>query len=250
MHDYGVSSFTEFTPPSGTKQTLRDDAVWDPDFALNPVLTTYSPQSPQVIPAGSVIHTHCKWHNTTGGDVKFPAEMCVFFAFMLNEVDVSCANGKWLVTGSAAANSPASASNANAGAGAGAGAIGSAASAIAGMGGPTAGAGAPLAGASAGSTAPYSSAADEAITSSASFDQGAVDCTTPCAFDPDISGCTLPCFQSQLHLSASCAKCEADAVDCSAKKCRSACIIDRTTPECRSCVSTMCGAETSRCDVN
>lgn len=222
MHHYGVSTYTEFTSPSGVTQMLKQDTTWAEDLALNPNLTHYPADAPQIVPAGSRLHTHCEWDNTSGAPVTFPTEMCVFFGFVFAEADVTCNNNKWSSAAGARTSMAMPAVMTAAMTSAPSVTQPSAATACA-------------------------SPADQAIKNAPSFDQSAVDCSTPCAFDPDFAACVMPCFQTTLGLSPMCAACNSAVGACSSNNCRSHCLAGPNTPDCRNCVMTMCGAEADRC---
>jgi len=95
MHDYGVTMTTEFTDPDGVRHTLKDDPKWTGDMALNPNFSHFPPESPKRVPAGSILHARCAWNNTSTKIVTFPAEMCVFFGFVLHDADIYCTDDNW-----------------------------------------------------------------------------------------------------------------------------------------------------------
>jgi hypothetical protein len=95
MHDWGVSASTELINADGTIVPLKVDPVWDPSWAFHPIYAKFSPQAPQLIPAGSTLHTTCTWANNGSTAITFPDEMCIFGAFFIGGNDVTCANGAW-----------------------------------------------------------------------------------------------------------------------------------------------------------
>jgi hypothetical protein len=95
MHDWGISASTELINADGTITPLKVDPVWDPSWAFHPIYTKFSRQTPQVIPAGSTLHTTCTWSNSGNTAITFPDEMCIFGAFFVGGNDVTCANGAW-----------------------------------------------------------------------------------------------------------------------------------------------------------
>jgi len=242
MHDFGKTTFSEFVDPSGKTHRLKSDKSWNPHWALAPNFSKYSVDAPQLVPAGSTLHTRCTWDNTTGGRVKFPAEMCVFFGFILSESDVYCTDGNWSSTTSSEEDGDSDLNTANdtptnddaeeegrpVGAGGGV-------EHMAPDGAP------PVA--SAGCT----SSKDREIMESAEFDQRSTDCSIPCAFDPDVAACTMRCFREDVGLSPACAACNGTNVACGAKKCLNACVTDSASPACRSCVATNCDAAFQVC---
>jgi len=99
MHEYGVSTFTEVIEPSGERRMLKNDANWSYEWALNPNFEQFPLDEPLLVQAGSTLHTHCEWDNTTTEEITFPAEMCVFFGFVLGDSDISCGSGTWIERG-------------------------------------------------------------------------------------------------------------------------------------------------------
>lgn len=95
MHDYGTSATTELINADGTTTPLQVDAHWEGSWAFHPNYTTFSVQSPGIIPAGSTLHTKCTWANNTNQTITFPDEMCIFAAFYLGEKDATCLEGIW-----------------------------------------------------------------------------------------------------------------------------------------------------------
>jgi hypothetical protein len=230
MHDYGKTSVTDWVDPQGMKHVLKDDVTWSGDLALNPNFTKFPADTPQMVPKGSMIHTQCTWNNTTENEIKFPAEMCVFFGFIYSETDIYCTDNKWNEANSSNAMEPVAgggAAGAMAAAGAGGGAAGAAGMAAA-----------------AGSAAPAAmgctSDADQMKMNADAFDQQSTDCAIPCAFDPDVTTCTTPCFEKTVGLSHACAACNAANIACGSKNCRSECLLDSAAKPCRDCVMEKC----------
>jgi hypothetical protein len=95
MHDAGTAVVTELIYPDGTTKTLKSDPVWDPNWAFNPVYTTFPVQDPFVLPKGATLHTTCTWVNRTSNPIMFPDEMCIFGAFFVGDKDATCTDGMW-----------------------------------------------------------------------------------------------------------------------------------------------------------
>jgi hypothetical protein len=221
MHEYGTTTFTEFVDPAGAAHMLKKDERWSGEWALNPNFTEFAVETPGLVPKGSTLHTQCAWNNTTEANVKFPAEMCVFFGFILSETDIYCTDGKW---------SEATSTSQPAG-----GAAGAAAGASGASGAPAIGA----AGGAAPAAVGCSGTSDQTIMHAVEFEQQTTDCAIGCAFDPDVAGCTAPCFEG-LGLSHACAACNAANIACGSSKCRDVCLLDSEGEPCRSCVMTNC----------
>lgn len=252
MHDYGKTSLTEYTDPAGALHTLKDDTSWSGEMALNPNFSDFSPDAPAIVPAGSMLHTHCTWQNTSATNVKFPSEMCVFFGFVLSEYDIYCTNGRWAAGMSTTDSATATAgAPATAGVPAATSTAGAAGAALPATGAGAAGASAPVAAGSSATTDATAigctSAADQAIMNAPEFDGKSTDCSVPCGLDPNVAACTTPCFQNKVGLSPACAACNAANVACGAKNCLSACLADSASPECRSCVMANCDAPFHAC---
>ena len=99
MHEYGVSTFTEVVEASGKRRELKNDPAWSYEWALNPNFDHFPVEAPLFVPAGSTLHTQCTWKNTTSEAITFPAEMCVFFGFVLGDSDITCTAGTWIERG-------------------------------------------------------------------------------------------------------------------------------------------------------
>lgn len=95
MHDAGTAVLTELISPDGTTKALQSDPVWDPNWAFNPIYTTFPVQSPFILPKGSTLHTTCTWVNNTSNTIMFPDEMCIFGAFFVGDQDATCTDGMW-----------------------------------------------------------------------------------------------------------------------------------------------------------
>jgi hypothetical protein len=95
MHDSGTAVVTELVAPDGTTKTLKSDPIWDPNWAFNPIYTTFDVQTPFIIPKGSTLHTTCTWVNSSSKTIAFPDEMCIFGAFFVGDQDATCTDGMW-----------------------------------------------------------------------------------------------------------------------------------------------------------
>ena len=222
MHDMGTTTVTDFVDPEGAVHVLKDDVSWSGDLALNPNFTKFPVEAPGFVPKGSMLRTRCTWFNTADTTIKFPAEMCVFFGFVLNDNDLYCIDGKW---------SEASSGETMAAAGASAPGSGGTGAGSGGQGGSDT---------SAGAAEGCTSMSDQDIMNAAAFDQQSTDCATPCGLDPDVAACTTPCFENTVGLSHACAVCNAVNVACGAKACLSDCLADSAGMACRSCVEANC----------
>lgn len=219
MHDYGKSAFTEFTDPSGQVHELKSDSSWLGMWALNPNFEHFEVDAPALVPAGSRLHTRCTYNNETSHEIAFPAEMCVFFGFILSDSDIYCTDNKWTVASTPVSDDTATGSAVEGEAGdAGVGSVADAA----------------------GSPGGCVASSDQAIMKSAEFDQKSTDCSLPCAFNTDVASCTSRCFEKDVGLSASCARCNGINVACGAKKCLSECASDSASAACRACVLENC----------
>jgi hypothetical protein len=220
MHDYGQTVLTEFTDSAGEVHELKSDTSWFGMWALNPNFEHFEVAAPATVPAGSRLHTRCTYDNKTSDEVAFPAEMCVFFGFILSDSDIYCTDDKWTVASNAVADDTATGSAVDGQAG-------------------DAGVGSSVADA-AKSPGGCLASADQAIMESSDFDRKSTDCSLPCAFNTDVASCTSRCFEKDVGLSASCARCNGINVACGAKKCLSACVSDSASAGCRACVLENC----------
>lgn len=197
-----MTTFTEVIEPDGGRYEIKRDDRWNPEWAFNPNLTNFPLEEPLKIEAGSVIRTHCEWLNTTDTPVDFPAEMCVFFGFILNVSDISCTGGAWgegLVDydGEAVPTGPAPLDSC----------LGE---------------------------------RDRAILESEGFDADITRCATGCAFDPDVDVCVAACLVDQLQVSPDCAKCNGESVACGLEHCFNECLVDSGSATCRTCTDEHC----------
>jgi hypothetical protein len=96
MHNLGMSASTQLVSADGTTMPLKVDPKWDSSWAFQPNYTTFSLESPALIPAGSTLSTTCTWFNSKNTTVMFPDEMCTFNGFYLGQSDANCIDGQWL----------------------------------------------------------------------------------------------------------------------------------------------------------
>jgi hypothetical protein len=96
MHEYGLSALTEFIDSAGSSHMIKSDPVWSSDWSLAPNFTFFPLQAPLIVPSGSVLHTQCRWNNTTDQPIQFPNEMCAFSGLILADSDITCLDGKTL----------------------------------------------------------------------------------------------------------------------------------------------------------
>lgn len=142
--------------------------------------------------------------------------MCVFFGFILSESDIYCTDGDWVVASKVGdmpddAGSPFDEDGAAAGPG---GCL---------------------------------AQADQDIMNAAAFDKQSTDCSKPCAFNADVAGCVGRCLVSDVGLSASCARCNAENIACGAKNCLTSCALDSASESCHSCVREHCDVAFQAC---
>lgn len=88
-------------------------------------------------------------------------------------------------------------------------------------------------------------APDSALIESGAVDRESDRCGRMCILNgPD---CTVMCMIMAIDVSAECARCFADIVQCSATSCALACFADSAGMQCRTCVDTMCGPAFNAC---
>jgi len=96
MHVLGTSAYTEVIRGDGTKEMLRNDPTWSPEFRFNPTFNRWSLDSPLILNKGDKLHTRCNWNNTNGNEIYFPSEMCAGFGFYIGGgVQIDCIKGEW-----------------------------------------------------------------------------------------------------------------------------------------------------------
>jgi hypothetical protein len=98
MHEWGLAARTTLLPPGADTdaepQMIKDDPMWNYEWATNPNFERYSVAAPFRLASGSQITTSCSWDNTTGESLRFPDEMCLFLSFHIDgSGDVSCVDG-------------------------------------------------------------------------------------------------------------------------------------------------------------
>lgn len=93
IHEWGLSIKTTLTV-DGEERVLKDDQIWNSEWVTNPNYQRFTVEEPFIIPAGSTIKTHCNWNNTTGENLVYPEEMCIFTGYhSLGDTDVICKDG-------------------------------------------------------------------------------------------------------------------------------------------------------------
>jgi hypothetical protein len=93
MHELGATVTTDLTTGDEV-EVIKDDPVWDYEWAFNPNFAHREVDDTMVLPAGSTVRVACTWVNEGGGTVRFPDEMCVFFGYYLGTEDFTCVNGR------------------------------------------------------------------------------------------------------------------------------------------------------------
>lgn len=227
MHEYGTSVYTQFVDPAGQTQMIKLDARWSPDWALAPNYEFHPVEAPLLIPAGSMLSTHCEWNNTTDDMIKFPHEMCAFSGLLLGDTDITCLDGK-----SPMAAMPAGPSAGQAGS---AGASSMAQT----MGGAAGAAGAPA------SSTGACNSADQSLLESDDFAAQFKNCGAMC-FGED-GECATACLMKNTMLSASCATCNGTKISCAMMYCVADCSSDVASTGCQGCIETNCGAAYHQC---
>lgn len=93
MHEHGVRARSDLTV-AGKVDVVKDDPVWNYEWSTNPNFASRDAGDALVLPAGSTLRTECTWINTSSDTVRFPDEMCVFFAYYLGTEDLYCVDGR------------------------------------------------------------------------------------------------------------------------------------------------------------
>lgn len=253
MHYAGLSTYTEYTDPSGKAHLLKQDDVWSEDWALAPNYDNFPVSAPLVIPAGSTIHTRCTWNNSTDKMLGFPEEMCVFATVILGEKEISCIDGKFSARTSEPTSAAASGGGGSAAASGAAGAaavsgapgVSAAASGASGAAGPVAGA----AGAAGAAAAPADPAAasgactnagDKAVLDAADFQDQQRNCGRMC-FGAEES-CATDCLTKNTTLTPACAACNGEQITCGMANCVADCTDGFMSATCKPCLEVNCAA--------
>lgn len=94
MHEWGTHIRAERL---GSKPDVVFDYDFAPILAIHPKVNYYTLDAPYPLSAGDSMSLACQWSNTTQGSLKFPGEMCVFFAWQVGAAhDSMCFDGTWV----------------------------------------------------------------------------------------------------------------------------------------------------------
>jgi hypothetical protein len=233
MHYTGASVSTQVTDPSGKTRMLKQDDSWNEEWALRPNYDNFAIASPLLLAAGSKLHTHCVWNNTTDKALTFPEEMCVFATVILGEKEISCVDGKFAAR--SASGPSQSAPAAGVASMSGAGSAGSSASAPASAGAPSAAAG----------SGACTDSADAAILGAPEFQDKQRTCGSMCFGAAD--SCATACLTKNTMLTPGCAACNGSQITCAMMHCIGDCAGGFMSATCGPCMDMYCGAEYHTC---
>ena len=96
MHAYGLDITVDHTHNGQTERLF--DTPWNPEYTFHPPTQVEDPTAPKLFDVGDNVHVHCQWNNTTGGELTFGTEMCVFFAETVDDNgtgSIACDQGNW-----------------------------------------------------------------------------------------------------------------------------------------------------------
>lgn len=96
MHAYGLDITVDHTANGQTTRLF--DTPWNPTYTFHPPVHEVDPSQAELFNVGDNVHVHCVWDNTTGGQLTFGIEMCVFFAQTVDDSGVgsiACDQGNW-----------------------------------------------------------------------------------------------------------------------------------------------------------
>jgi hypothetical protein len=98
MHAYGSLITVDHVATSGTERVF--DTSWSPEYTFHPPVKQIDPSTtpPMLLTKGDQINVHCEWNNTTGSELTFGIEMCVFFAQTIDDThkgSLACDGGIW-----------------------------------------------------------------------------------------------------------------------------------------------------------
>lgn len=93
-HEWGSHLITTVTRKNGTVDTIFD-TPFQKEWTSHPKINDYGIDHPFLVSAGDRIDLTCEWDNTTSDALQFPREMCVMFAFSLEDEDSHCVDGVW-----------------------------------------------------------------------------------------------------------------------------------------------------------
>lgn len=95
-HERATWVKAERIKPDGTEEVLFDHAFL-PEMALNPKVFVFPVEDdPLKFEVGDKIRMRCDWENDTNEEIKYPTEMCAFFANTIADDDMTCVGGSWL----------------------------------------------------------------------------------------------------------------------------------------------------------
>jgi hypothetical protein len=98
MHEFGTHIWVDHIPVNGTADRLFDVDPWDPSMTFHPPELTADPAQAMKFNTGDKVNVHCDWDNTSGGNLTFGIEMCVFFAQTVDDTglgNLACDSGSW-----------------------------------------------------------------------------------------------------------------------------------------------------------
>lgn len=75
MHEQGQAMSVDMVTPDGTRSTLYDLPVWEPDWRYMPEVVEF--EGGLAVAAGTHFETQCTFFNSADQDLRFPDEMCV-----------------------------------------------------------------------------------------------------------------------------------------------------------------------------
>jgi hypothetical protein len=96
MHQLGTTITVTHTHAGVASQLFN--LPWDASYQFDPPTKYFQVTAPYTFSTGDLINVHCEWNNTTGQDVTFGQEMCVFFATTVdtqNLGNLACDTGQW-----------------------------------------------------------------------------------------------------------------------------------------------------------
>jgi hypothetical protein len=96
LHSAGVSITTDLHAADGSVRVVKDDPIWNYEWATRPNFDARPLAEPLMLTTGERLVTRCAWNNTTGARLGFPDEMCAFLGFYIGENDRACVNDTWL----------------------------------------------------------------------------------------------------------------------------------------------------------
>jgi hypothetical protein len=101
-HEWGTYIQLGHKPSEASSPSeIMYETEWSAEYQFNPPRNSYPRNEPFMIRPGDVLSAHCDFMNDTDATIRFPAEMCVGWAYYFPATrEINCVNGFWPPAGS------------------------------------------------------------------------------------------------------------------------------------------------------